>query len=124
MTLAPGHLDNGRTVTSPRPVRGPGSSHPRRLADGIELLGTYQDSGYDRPPSLVRRSDGQVIQLSPLLYLVISQLDGTRAPGATPDRVGGALGRALSAEEVGFLLSAKVIPLGIVAAEGSPPGPP
>jgi len=102
----------------------PGSSEPPRLADGIELLGPYQDSGYDRPPSLVRRSDGQVIQLSPLLYLVISHIDGARDPAAIADRVSADLGRALSAEQVGFLLTAKLIPLGIVAAEGTPSGPP
>ena len=124
MTLAPGHLDTGGNLTSPLPVRVPGSSQPPRLADGIELLGTYQDSGYDRPPSLVRRSDGQVIQLSPLLYLVISHIDGARDPAAIAERVSADLGRALSEEQVGFLLTAKLMPLGIVAAEGAPSGPP
>ena len=92
MTLAPGHLDTGGNLTSPPPGRVPGSSQPPRLADGIELLGIYQDSGYDRPPSLVRRSDGQIIQLSPLLYLVISHIDGTRDPAAIADRVSAELG--------------------------------
>ena len=124
MTLAPGHLDSGGTLTSPPPGQVPGSSEPPRLAGGIELLGTYQDSGYDRPPSLVRRSDGQVIQLSPLLYLVISHIDGARDPAAIADRVSADLGRALSAEQVGFLLTAKLIPLGIVAAEGTLSSPP
>ena len=124
MTLAPGHLDTGGNLTSPLPVRVPGSTELPRLADGIELLGTYQDSGYDRPPSLVRRSDGQVIQLSPLLYLVISHIDGAQDPAAIAERVSADLGRALSAEQVGFLLTAKLIPLGTVAAEGAAAGPP
>src|ERR1700759_4903471 len=97
MTLAPGHLDTGGNLTRPLPVRVPGASQPPRLAGGIELLATYQASGYDRPPSLVRRSDGQIIQLSPLLYLVISHLDGTRDPAVIADRVSADLGPRLSA---------------------------
>jgi putative peptide zinc metalloprotease protein len=120
MTLAPGHLDSGRALTSPLTDQGPGSSEPLRLSDGIELLGAYQDSGYDRPPSLVRRADGQIIQMSPLLYLVTSRIDGVRDQAAIAGLVSQDLGRTLSAEQVGLLLTAKLIPLGIVAAEGAP----
>ncbi len=56
----------------------PGPVEAPRLADGLELLGEYQGSGYRQPPSLVRRPDGQVIQMSPLLYLVTSRIDGVR----------------------------------------------
>jgi putative peptide zinc metalloprotease protein len=98
----------------------PGPSEPPRLADGIELLGAYQDSGYDRPPSLVRRADGQIVQMSPLLYLVTSRIDGARDQVAIAGLVSEDLGRTLSAEQVGLLLTAKLIPLGIVAAENAP----
>src|ERR1700761_9352061 len=57
MTLAPGHLDTGRTLTSPLPAQVPGASEPPRLTDETERLGTCQDSGYDRPPSLIRRAE-------------------------------------------------------------------
>ena len=53
-----------------------------RLADGVELLGEYQDSGYRQPPSLVRRADGQVIQMSPLLYQLTCRIDGSRDAAA------------------------------------------
>jgi len=33
----------------------PGPVEVPRLADGVELLGEYKDSGYSQPPSLVRR---------------------------------------------------------------------
>jgi putative peptide zinc metalloprotease protein len=36
---------------------------PPRLCEGIELVGEYQDSGFKQPPYIVRRADGQVIQL-------------------------------------------------------------
>ena len=45
-------------------------------ADGVELLGETVGSGYRTPPALVRRSDGQVIQLTPLLYVVLSATFG------------------------------------------------
>ena len=48
-----------------------------RLADGVELLGEFRDSGFKEPPSLVRRKDGQVLQLPRLLYLVAESLDGS-----------------------------------------------
>ena len=119
MTLAPGHLDPGN-IPSPLPAQVPGSSEPPRLADGIELLGAYQDSGYDRPPSLVRRVDGQIIQMSPLLYLVTTHIDGLRGPAEIAELASADLGRRLSAEQVGLLLTTKLIPLGVVAAKDAP----
>jgi putative peptide zinc metalloprotease protein len=45
---------------------------------GLELLGEYQGSGFAEPRYLVRRCDGQVIQLSRLLYLVVAAVaDGS-----------------------------------------------
>ncbi len=41
-----------------------------RLANGVELLGEYKDSGYSQPPSLVRRPGGPVIQMPALRYRV------------------------------------------------------
>src|ERR1700761_2014663 len=42
MTLAPGHLDTGGTLTSPLPAQVPGSSEPPRLTDETDLPGTCQ----------------------------------------------------------------------------------
>jgi hypothetical protein len=49
-----------------------------RLADGIELIGQYQESGFQEPKYILRRADGQVIQLPRLLYLLAATLDGQR----------------------------------------------
>ena len=35
-------------------------------------------SGYREPPALVRRGDGQMLQLTPLLYAVLEAVDGRR----------------------------------------------
>ena len=101
-----------------------GTAAAPRLADGVELLGEYQDSGYSQPPSLVRRADGQVIQMSPLLYLVTCRIDGSRGPAAIAELVSEDLGRSLTADQVRHLITSKLLPLGIVADEGAPAVPP
>jgi putative peptide zinc metalloprotease protein len=121
MTVAAGH------VTAP--VRPPasgesGPAEPPRLADGVELLGEYQDSGYSQPPSLVRRPDGQVIQMSPLLYRVACRIDGIRDPAAIAALVSEDLGRSLSADQVRYLLTAKLLPLGIASGNCTGAAPP
>jgi putative peptide zinc metalloprotease protein len=113
-----GQLTAAQSAPAQQPLARP------RLADGVELLGEYKSSGYDRPPSLVRRSDGQVIQMSPLLYLVTCQIDGSRDAAAIAAAVSRDLGRSLDAEQVRYLISTKLLPLGIVAAEGAPAAPP
>ena len=87
------------------------------------MLGAFKNSAYSKPPSLVRRADGQVIQMSPLLYQVACRIDGSRGPDAIAALVSADLGRSLNAEQVRYLITAKLIPLGIVAAEGVPRAP-
>ena len=90
-----------------------------RLTDGIELLGEYQGSGYRQPPSLVRRPDGQVIQMSALLYQVTSRIDGVRDPETIARLVSADLGRTLTADQVRYLIDGKLVPLGIVGDQGA-----
>jgi putative peptide zinc metalloprotease protein len=96
------------------------TAHPARLAPGVELLGEMKDSGFAEPRSLVRRTDGQMIQLSRLLYLVAVQMDGTRGAGDIASAVSAELGRTLTGEQVRYLIVAKLAPLGIVAGQGAP----
>ncbi len=93
---------------------------PPRLADGVELLGAYKNSAYSKPPSLVRRADGQIVQMSPLLYQVACRIDGSRGAGAIAALVSTDLDRSLDAEQVSYLIKAKLLPLGIVATVGVP----
>src|SRR3984885_9762763 len=95
-------------------------AYPPRLADGVELLGELKNSGFTKPPALVRRADGQMIQLSRLLYLVACQIDGTRAPGAIAALVSDDLGRELNADQVSYLISDKLAPLGVIAGQDTP----
>ena len=123
MTAAAGRAAAERTEPALPPPGRTGAAATPRLADGVELLGEYQDSGYAQPPSLVRRPDGQVIQMSRLLYQVTCRIDGSRDPGAIADLVGEDLGLSLSGDQVSHLITSKLLPLGIVAAEGAPPPP-
>jgi putative peptide zinc metalloprotease protein len=125
MTVAAGPVPAGGTALAPPPAASaPGPAAAPRLAAGVELLGEYKDSGYSQPPSLVRRADGQVIQMSRLLYLVTCRIDGCRDPETIAELVSGDLGRSLTAGQVRHLITAKLAPLGIVAAEGAPAAAP
>jgi putative peptide zinc metalloprotease protein len=101
----------------------PDLAWPPRLAHGTELLGEFKNSGVTEPPSLVRRADGQVIQLSRLVYLVASLLDGSRGPDVIAAKASAELGRTLSAEQVGYLVTAKLAPLGLIALIAGPGAP-
>ncbi len=120
MTAVAGHVTTGPAAPALPPADAPGPAWPPRLAEGAELLGEYKDSGYSQPPSLVRRADGQVIQMSPLLYQVACRIDGSRGPDAIAALVSADLGRSLDAGQVRYLITAKLLPLGVVAAGGVP----
>ncbi len=119
MTVTAAQATAGRTAPASPTLTTPRPTGPPRLAGGVELLGEYRDSGYSQPPSLVRRPDGQVIQMSPLLYQVTSRIDGSRDVAAIADLVSADLGRTLTADQVRHLITAKLQPLGLLADQGS-----
>ena len=95
---------------------------PPRLADGVELIGESAGSGYKEPPALARRGDGQIIQLTPLLYMVAEHCDGERDEAAIAAAVSERFRRNVSAGNVSTLVEDKLRPLGILAqADGSTP---
>src|SRR4051795_774998 len=63
------------TATAPSPTR------PVEMLDraqGIELLGEVHGSGYKDGAALVRRADGQIVHLGPLMYALLECADGRR----------------------------------------------
>jgi len=91
-------------------------------ADGVQLLGSVPGSGYRQAPALVRRSDGQTIQLTPLLYAVLEQVDGVRSWDDVAEAVGAAVGRPVTGDDVRTLAEAKLRPLGLLRrGDGSEP---
>lgn len=95
---------------------------PPKLAEGIELVGPYEDSGFKDPPFVIRRSDGQMMQVPELLYIVAEETDGNRGYDEIADRVGERVHRELSGKDVQFLADEKLRPLGVIALpDGSSP---
>jgi putative peptide zinc metalloprotease protein len=88
-----------------------------RLAEGTELIGEYQGSGFQQPRYLVRRADGQVIQLSRLLYLLVVALDGQRDLAQVAGALSAEFGRAVQEQQVRYLIDNRLCPAGIVAAD-------
>jgi len=85
-----------------------------RLAEGVELIGKFEGSGYKDPPYLARRSDGQVIQLPHILYLIAEAADGSTSIDAMAPRVSREAGRELAADDVAYLIEEKLKPLGVL----------
>jgi putative peptide zinc metalloprotease protein len=110
------------SITEPAPaVTPPAAESPLRRADGIELVGEYKDSGFKTAPWIVRRSDGQVIQLPRLLYLIAEQADGQRSNEEIGAHVSEATKRGVDADAVA-LLADNLRSLGVLTApDGSSP---
>src|SRR5690348_6518412 len=83
------------------------------LADGVVPLGFAQGSGYRRPPALVRRGDGQILQLTPLLYAVLVAVDGRRSYGDVAAEATRTSGRTLHEDDARSLVEGKLCPLGL-----------
>jgi hypothetical protein len=73
-----GVIGTGRVVVESNTIANAVVAGIPRLAEGVELIGEYQGSGLQEPGYIVRRADGQIIQLPWLLYLLASSLDGER----------------------------------------------
>src|SRR6476620_10550258 len=75
-------------------------------ASGVEELGESPGSGYRRPPALVRRGDGQILTLTPLLQQVFAAVDGRRTTSEVAEQVSASYGRAVGADDVRHLVDA------------------
>jgi len=113
------HEASGTTTGDAAPAASPADVPVR--ATGLELIGEIPGSGYKEPPSLVRRGDGQAMTLTPLLYAVLSAVDGRRDHGEIAAVVGSAVGRQVTAENVQTLCE-RLRTLGALQrADGSEP---
>jgi len=92
------------------------------LQPGTELLGEYLESGFAAPVYLARRADGQVVQLTQLLYLVACAADGHADCDEIAAAVSDASGRRISAANVMHLIEHKLEPCGVIAGTATGPG--
>jgi putative peptide zinc metalloprotease protein len=112
---------HGRGTVTVEPST-PSSPVPLRRGDGVDLMGEYAHSGFKEPHYLARRGDGQVIQLTQLLFLVAESADGRRSVEEIAERVSSEYGRRVSADNVSQLAERRLRPLGVLAAaDGSTP---
>jgi putative peptide zinc metalloprotease protein len=72
-------------------------------ADGLELLGEVHGSGYKEGAALARRSDGQMVQLGPLMYALLECLDGRRDRDELATCMSAHLGRSVDPEHINAL---------------------
>ncbi|MFF0519438.1 hypothetical protein ACFYTC_12090 [Actinomadura nitritigenes] len=102
------------------------------LAEGVELVGEFKNSGYREPPQLVCLPNRQLVRLPPLLFLVAKALHEHRDLARTADietaldRVAEAVSREagarLTGEQVIYLADRKLAPLGVTTySDGTAP---
>src|ERR1700759_4980578 len=79
----------------PLPTRSRGEGVPfLARGEGVELLGPMHGSGYRDGAALVRRADGQMVQLGPLMYAMLESVDGQRGAAELADAISGRAGGA------------------------------
>ncbi|MCH6472063.1 hypothetical protein [Sinomonas terrae] len=81
---------------------------------GLELLGLVSGSGLNHVTYLVRRSDGQVVQLGELLHLIITEAALPLPSEELARRVSAGFGRELDVEGLTLLAEKKLEPLGLL----------
>src|SRR4051812_49762982 len=74
-------------------------------------------SGYRVAPALVRRSDGQVLQLAPLLFHALEVIDGQRGYPEIAQALGERINKQVAPAQA-FTLVEKLRPLGLLAGPG------
>jgi len=108
VTISRASVDSVKDGAACKPISWP------RLLEGTELIGQTAGSGMREPPYLVRRRDGQVVQLSQLLYVIASCMDG-RDLAAIADCAGARLDLRITPEQVAYVAEHKLFSLGLVA---------
>ena len=100
------------SATADRPAaEAPRTEAPSALTRvaGLELLGEASGSGYKDGAALVRRADGQMVQLGPLMYALLEAIDGERDPAALAAAIDRLLGDRALAERLGAAARRRVL---------------
>lgn len=96
---------------------------PFRRAAGVELVGPYQGSGYTTQRYVIVRGDGQVVQVSEMLFRIASAIDGRSGPAELARRVGEETGENLAAGDIDALVRERLVPVGLVESGAGDPDP-
>jgi putative peptide zinc metalloprotease protein len=87
---------------------------PLSLGEGVELLGPVHGCGYRDGANLVRRGDGQMVQLGPLMYGLLECVDGQRDGSELAEALSDQLGRRVDEKPV-IRLAEKLSEQGLLA---------
>jgi putative peptide zinc metalloprotease protein len=104
-------------TAAPVQVREPVEDAPGQILDraaGIELLGDVDGSGYKEGAALVRRADGQIVHLGPLMFALLELTDGRRSTAELAKGLSEKLGRECDEEHV-HALAQKLAAQGLLA---------
>ena len=101
-----------------------GSDDVPALADGVELLGEYEGSGFKEPRYNARRANGDMVQLTELLYLIAEQIDGQRTYDEIAARVSEKSGRKITGDNVKALIVDNLVTDGFIAGHENEQGAP
>ncbi|MFN2472224.1 MAG: hypothetical protein ABR583_14810 [Gaiellaceae bacterium] len=104
-------------MSTPDGVERSGSTRRFRRAARLELLGRASDSGFAEAQWLVER-DGRFVQLPEPLYRVLEQLGTSADPAELAEAVSREAPWKMTAEQAEHLLATKLVPAGLVEADG------
>src|SRR3954449_12651410 len=96
-------LDRNAAAAATAAAAPPPSAPVLAQAEGLELLGDVSGSGYKDGAALVRRADGQMVQLGPLMYALLDAVDGRRDDAAIAAAMSERLGKGVDAEHIALL---------------------
>ncbi len=99
------------------PEPGAADTAPPRLAEGVELIGEFTGSGFEEAPYIARRSDGQIVQIGKLFYIVAEEIDGESSYDEIAERATERAQRELDGELAQYIVDEKLRPVGLVATE-------
>ena len=106
------------TAVAEPPPPAPGveeqTTAPLHRGEGVELLGPVHGSGYKEGAALVRRDDGQMVHLGPLMYVLLEEADGQRDNADLAVAMSERLGRGLDEQHV-VRLAEKLADQGLLA---------
>ncbi len=100
----------GKVATAPEAV----GNERWTPAPGLVFLGPVEGSGLKDRSFLLKRGDGQVVQLSELLNLVMVSISPGKPLPQAAREISEAYGRELDSTGLGYLLRTRLAPMGLV----------
>src|SRR4051794_38307254 len=91
------------TTTAPPPApaeEAPAQGASLARAEGIELLGAVDGSGYQGGAALVSRGDGQMVHLGPMMFALLECVDRRRSVSELAGCLSESTGKAFDEEHV------------------------